>query len=531
MKKTIDKMTLIEEGLEEMKLPTLDVGMHVPSMFFLGGRLTLKEAISTKEAVESRKIKDEFLPFILDRMSKVLDLYLGQGLLKADMNFYWLVDVAHKKLSLIYLKDYLVWVRKNFQTRLYRFSDATELRFWKTTITKWQEFGWIRSDNFKRQKDCRDLREFRSLKELYKEEIGKWPNPKAWNRLKLSTHRLSRLSVVKDNFKGLKVILAWAAKKQGYVGLDNHELGAMVSVLASVKNDTTTFNKIIKIIEDNQISIHDGFVELDKVTNGLNDATKLKWVMTKAYEFNNDVTWSAFCWKLSKILLNWDYLVEQGWAVNAKDSLNKALEFIEIKQYGDVGEYELMALKIGYRIKDGEVVKWEEAVNNCKHQSVPAPGGVKGISVGKVTLKQLGKGDPLNYFIGDFTGCCQTIRSAGSDCCEFAVKDPRGATWVVSVGETIIAQSFVWVDVESGSLIIDNIEGLGHHSHVEDIKQAYYLAMESIKGIFGIKDFYQGTSHNDVELYVNGKHIGNPFKQGVLGYAYSDAGTVVKLDV
>ena len=74
-----------------------------------------------------------------------------------------------------------------------------------------------------------------------------------------------------------------------------------------------------------------------------------------------------------------------------------------------------------------------------------------------LTLKSLPIGDPTALVLGEFTGCCQSIDSAGEDTAIAGYTNTCSTFWVVEMGEKIIAQAWVWKS-KSGHVVIDSVE-------------------------------------------------------------------------
>lgn len=77
---------------------------------------------------------------------------------------------------------------------------------------------------------------------------------------------------------------------------------------------------------------------------------------------------------------------------------------------------------------------------------------------GNYTMRMLAADDYDNFMVGKYTYCCQQYGDAGGSCVAKYVSDPFAACVVIEDKDKISAQGFVWVDVETDTLVFDNIE-------------------------------------------------------------------------
>ncbi len=75
-------------------------------------------------------------------------------------------------------------------------------------------------------------------------------------------------------------------------------------------------------------------------------------------------------------------------------------------------------------------------------------------------MKKLPDGDIRGLFLGEITGCCQSIGSAGSDCAEkgYASED-SGFYVAMDAKQKIIGQAWGWLG-KNDELVFDSLESL-----------------------------------------------------------------------
>lgn len=353
------------------------------------------------------------------------------------------------------------------------------------------------------------------------------------------THIVERPDVIKDIYLLLKKLL------RNETGINYHTLDYIVLLYVEIGNMQKAKHLATRLITEKPQSLHDRFLPFQELI-GFTHTPSFKtntgysgdWFYSmaiKACNAKDGLETTSLLKKLTRVLLNIKYLDLAGWKVTDKNCMVKAEEIISKNKYGPNANAIFAEESSKHNISPTRYPQnektWLTLLNNLTHQNVPAPGGVNGITIDNITLFQMDKTDPRAFYIGEYTGCCQNINGVGSTTVVSSVRDPHAALWVVKINDTIVAQSFVWVNITDGVLIIDNIEALGHHKYVDKIKELYYTALKSIKGTFGLNTFYQGVESNDVVLYdqentsVHNKHI--PYMFGV----YSDALRIVKLEV
>lgn len=241
------------------------------------------------------------------------------------------------------------------------------------------------------------------------------------------------------------------------------------------------------------ISVHDLGINLNKeYSSGVKE-----WFLRVTGGSLNTTTLSDAI----KVANNWNWLVGEGWNPNEKGSVKKGVELACTAEYEDIKDkvFAVECGKVGVSKHDYQEYerKWMMAQKTHRMLSIPAPGGVEGISDGDLTIRMLDKSDPTALFIGEYTGCCQHPGGAGANAAWYSVDGDNAGVWVVSYKGTIVAQSLVWRNFDM--LILDNIEAIGHETIAEKISSIYIKACKAVKGVFGIDSVWLGNN-NDVDL-------------------------------
>jgi hypothetical protein len=139
---------------------------------------------------------------------------------------------------------------------------------------------------------------------------------------------------------------------------------------------------------------------------------------------------------------------------------------------------------------------------------------VNGDIGGGYTWESMDMGNPRAWFVGLETNCCQHLHSAGSSCVKFAARNPKnsGMFRVMKKGQTI-AQSWFWINQETGDFVFDNIEILG--SEIRDSIFNAYLdfvetALKPRRKVFGYKRVTVGLGYNDMDRLNSLESVRNP---------------------
>lgn len=302
---------------------------------------------------------------------------------------------------------------------------------------------------------------------------------------------------------------AWKFVKEG-----GHNQIALIN-LAAFLGDAKSLNGFLNRVKSADISVHDAGINL----KGVYTIEQKEWFgrVTSgplSVELINDAI---------LVMDNWDWAIATGWDPEGKGSINSAKAILATRLYAGAKSivFAKESAKCGVSASSyaGYESRWLKAQESKDQVVIPAPGGVKGITDGGLTLRMLDKADPIALYIGVYTGCCQYPGSAGETSAWYSVEACEAGVWAVSIGDTILAQSFVWRDGDK--LILDNIEAIGHQAHYDAIANLYVQACKAVCGVFCIDSVWLGE-HNDVELPTDESVIHRPIRNGNF---YTDAHT------
>lgn len=271
----------------------------------------------------------------------------------------------------------------------------------------------------------------------------------------------------------------------------------------------------------------------------------------------------AFLWRYApkldrviRVLGFWKGLQDHGCNVMGKEGLHEAEKTIAKLRYAGAlnDSFAQVAAECGVSEHDylEYEARWLKAQTELKHQTVPAP---KGIRDGEYYLLQLDKGDPRGLFAGALTSCCQHPSGMARSCAWHAAESPNGAIWAVFKGDKMLTQGWVWRpqsgDRLEDALVIDNVEIHvsarvlesahinGQYRKLTDEEKApqlaaliriaalYRQAAEQAIGRLKVKavyaGFYSGYMHYPEIALGEGPRIPNPFN---VPTSYTDARSV-----
>lgn len=110
--------------------------------------------------------------------------------------------------------------------------------------------------------------------------------------------------------------------------------------------------------------------------------------------------------------------------------------------------------------------------------------------------------NPNAWFVGLETNCCQHLKNAGATCVQFAAANP-GISGIMRVmkNKKTVAQSFMWMNIEQGTMVFDNIEALGEgiRTSILDAYLSYISKITEMKIFRNIQKFTVGLGCNDIE--------------------------------
>ncbi|MBQ8748926.1 MAG: leucine-rich repeat protein [Clostridia bacterium] len=95
----------------------------------------------------------------------------------------------------------------------------------------------------------------------------------------------------------------------------------------------------------------------------------------------------------------------------------------------------------------GKLLKDKQQLRVCKDDSKM-----------DITYEMLEKDDPIGLVLGSITNCCQKIGHSGEPCMKIGATNVYSGFVVFKNNGKIIGQSWVWYDVESKTIALDNIE-------------------------------------------------------------------------
>lgn len=163
----------------------------------------------------------------------------------------------------------------------------------------------------------------------------------------------------------------------------------------------------------------------------------------------------------------------------------------------------------------------ENPVQNVEHKFLEVS-----LEKGGLALELLPKEDTRNLYIGNLTGCCQTIGSVGESVCTEGWNDPYSVNYVFksTTSGKILGNFWTWETVD-GDIVIDSIEG---RSHVNPQEASVLVSqfVEAYKAA-GRKVFLSTTGYGltrDVVSNLEGQlyHTSTPnTKYNKLGFSYS----------
>ena len=231
-------------------------------------------------------------------------------------------------------------------------------------------------------------------------------------------------------------------------------------------------------------------------------------------------------YELARIACSWELLITQGWEPNSKASMEAARAVMAASNYRDVRDHALAMEAARWGIYESEFFntqgRWIARTEARKHWAIPAPGGAKGIVSGPLRLVQLDGDDPRALFVGYHTGCCQHPLGEGWTCAWHSVESPVGAVWAVEMHGRILAQAWVWRDRDT--LVLDNIEAMGHKSHAQKIEALFLDAAQEVvrRKALGVEKVMCGTGMSDI-TFDREKEVPPPSPPGCYSDAHGEA--------
>lgn len=154
-----------------------------------------------------------------------------------------------------------------------------------------------------------------------------------------------------------------------------------------------------------------------------------------------------------------------------------------------------------------------------------------------IVYSVLDKKDPLCAVLGNITNCCQVVSGLGESCLKYGMVMPNSCFITFNYKDKIIGQSWVWYDLTTKTVCLDNIEVPDRYSedirHNEDIKNSFidclYRIERNIKRAMKVKGLEVnkvtvGRGHNDIREILDVSFKVLEDCDSLSGYAgYSDA--------
>lgn len=505
----------------------------------------IKDFDRSKIKILIRELPLMAIPILL----KILKTYKGV-FRKANRNIpvvtvMYLASVTIVNPNLRLFRNYLMFCKVRNYDPFMVLHTSSEWRNWKMHAAKIHYPYW-------RATIC--LEDSISIEDSYLSKLQLWmkyvdpdytkmKNPLAKSFLRCVKYEsiINKSISVKNAYTMLK------KQKVELIELNPHAIISILGIFVFFKNNIAASNIVKKVIDIKPVneSLHDAFLPFYPLKEICSDSLVQldvgytdEWCISMLTQALNTRGSSMAKLKLKEVIslvLNMKLLSLNNWKVTDKHCVEKAKKIIQVSKYSNIKDNSFAKEASMHELPEVNYSQYENIWIGCldalNHQEVPAPGGIYGVSSGNVKLFQMDKTDPRAFFIGEYTGCCQNIYGAGRSTVISTVSHPHSALWVVTVNNTIVAQSFVWVDIKKGALILDNIEAIGHESHIEKIVDVFYEALKSINGVFGITKFYQGSDSNDIYLYSDSAmHQSNQYISKLRG-VYSDAQNIIKLNV
>lgn len=189
----------------------------------------------------------------------------------------------------------------------------------------------------------------------------------------------------------------------------------------------------------------------------------------------------------------------------------KTSEILDMLKYNDFNSIEKMfSGKYFGKVKSGELTLSEAvALSKSRYdiKEIMRPHDLKGTSVrlGKETAGIMAWDDIRQFFLGDYTHCCQTFGEAGETSMLFGLYSKHSGFFSIERDEKVLAQAWVW-EAKNDTLVLDNIE-LADCRDVEQFTNILYKWAESSP----YRNIQLGLGYSDMTLGV-------PMTKGEINY-------------
>lgn len=139
------------------------------------------------------------------------------------------------------------------------------------------------------------------------------------------------------------------------------------------------------------------------------------------------------------------------------------LDIVELLKYNSINSIEKMFNSCYFnRVKNGELTLLEAATlaqNNIdvsilmkKHDLRDIP-----VTLGRETASIMAWNDIRQFFLGNYTHCCQTIDGVGESSMLFGLVSKHSGFFTIQRDGKVLAQAWVW-EAKADTLVLDNIE-------------------------------------------------------------------------
>lgn len=316
---------------------------------------------------------------------------------------------------------------------------------------------------------------------------------------------LKNTTFIKGMMRLLKLI---NADDEGFY--NTHDVLAMFKLAAHLGANADD------LVRKSGLSVHDAGIDLPDCPPKTGEAAR-QFLMANAIRWRD----------AALIYARYDDVTQKGIDPMSPSGFTDALAYIHSLMYVGVDRKctklaaELSAL--GYHQDDFDDVQerylemLEDGVFPPAYEVLPLD---EKITRDGLSARFLERGDFKALVIGNYTGCCQHIRGAGSSCAWHSFAQAEGGVLVIEHKGKIAFQSWVWRNGDD--VVFDNVEGDIKETLRESAKRIYAEFAKRLLGKLGIKRVWVGTSGSDLEFPESPRDYGPALPENYVGY--SDAG-------
>lgn len=189
----------------------------------------------------------------------------------------------------------------------------------------------------------------------------------------------------------------------------------------------------------------------------------------------------------------------------------KTSEIVDMLKYNNFNSIEKMFDgKYFSKVINGELTLSEAVVlskSRIDIEELMRPHDLKGTSVrlGREKAGIMAWDDIRQFFLGDYTHCCQTFGEAGETSMLFGLYSKHSGFFSIERDRKVLAQAWVW-EAKNDTLVLDNIE-LADCREVDQFTNILYKWVESSP----YRNIQLGLGYSDMTL-------GTPMSKGEIGY-------------